>query len=173
MSIDNGGSGGTMSENPRDGGAAWPDEASVAAIYNYRRLSDRLITGGQPTEAQLAALSAAGCEVVINLAPHEGERSLPDERRVVEGLGMAYEHIPVPWERPTLAHLEAFFAAMDRHDDRRLCLHCIANMRVSAFVFLHRMLRLGWRIEDALPDLRALWRPSPPWQAFIDEALGR
>lgn len=162
----------TMSEDPRDD-AASGDAATVDAIYNYRRLSDRLVTGGQPTEAQLAALAAAGCEVVINLAPPEGERALPDERRTVEALGMAYEHIPVRWECPTRADLEAFFAAMGRHGGRYLCVHCIANMRVSAFVFLHRVLRLGWRIEDALPDLHALWRPNPTWQAFIDQALGR
>ena len=148
-------------------------EAAIAAIINVRPLSDRLITGGQPTEAQLAAIASAGYEVVINLAPHEGESALPDERRTVEALGMTYEYIPVRWERPTVADLEAFFAAMERHGDRRLCVHCAANMRVSAFVFLYRVLRLGWRVEDALRDLHALWRPNATWQAFVGKALVR
>ncbi|MGQ9840396.1 MAG: hypothetical protein ACUVR4_07710 [Anaerolineae bacterium] len=35
------------------------------------------------------------------------------------------------------------------------------------------MLRLGWRLEDALPDMRAVWNPAdyPAWQAFINAAL--
>lgn len=157
----------------RSADAASAAEATIASIYNVRRLSDRLITGGQPTEEQLAALAAAGCEVVINLAPHEGERALPNERHTVEALGMTYEHIPVRWERPTPADLDAFLAAMERHRDRSLCVHCAANMRVSAFILLYRVLRLGWRVEDALPDLHALWQPNAVWQAFIDEALRR
>ena len=39
---------------------------------------------------------------------------------------------------------------------------------------LYRVLRLGWRIEDARPDLDAIWDPAeyPQWQAFIEAALG-
>ena len=70
-----------------------------------------------------------------------------------------------------MADLEAFFAAMEQHAHRRLYVHCAANMRVSAFVMLYRVLRLNWRLEDALPDLHALWQPNETWQALIDAAL--
>ncbi len=139
-------------------------------IYNYRKLSDDLVTGGQPIEQQLAELAAAGTEVVINLALHDDTYSLPDERLTVEGLGMVYEHIPVIWQQPTRADLDAFFAAMDRHAGCRICVHCAANMRVSAFMFLYRVLRLGWPVEAALPDLHAIWQPNDVWQRFIDAA---
>lgn len=149
------------------------DTAELTTITNFRRLSDDLITGGQPTEAQLAAVAAAGCEIVINLALHDTPYALPDERGTVEALGMVYEHIPVIWERPTAADLDAFFAALERHAGRRILLHCAANYRASAFILLHRVLRLGWRLEDALPDMRALWNPAeyPAWQAFIAATL--
>ncbi len=108
---------------------------------------------------------------MINLALQDAEGAPPDERRTVEELGMTYEHIPVVWQHPTPADLEAFFAAMDRHAGRVLYVHSAANLRVSAFMLLYRVKRLGWRLEDALPDLQAIWQPNETWQAFIDAAL--
>ncbi len=149
------------------------EDKDLERITNFRRLAPDLITGGQPTEAQLAAVAAASTEVVINLALHGASYSLPDERGTVEELGMIYEHIPVIWEQPTPADLDAFFAAMARYAGRRIFVHCAANYRASAFILLYRVLRLGWRLEDALPDMRAIWDPAeyPAWQAFIEEML--
>lgn len=149
------------------------DAPELTAIINFRRLSDHLITGGQPTEAQLAAAAAAGVEAVINLGRLDPAYALPDERGTVAALGMAYEHIPVVWAEPLAADLRAFFAALDRHAGRRIFVHCAANYRASAFILLHRVLRLGWQVEDALPDLRAIWDPGeyPVWQAFLEEML--
>lgn len=148
-------------------------DSVLQSIINYRRLSGDLITGGQPAGEQLSPVAAAGCEVVINLLPGEEPRALPDERGTVERLGMIYEYIPVIWEQPTRADLERFFQAMERHRGRRVFVHCAANYRASAFIMLYRVLRLGWRIEDALPDMRAIWNPAgyPAWQAFIEAAL--
>lgn len=149
------------------------DTPELNTITNFRRLSDHLITGGQPTEAQLAAVATAGCEVVINLGRLDPVYALPDERGTVAGLGMIYEHIPVVWAQPTAADLDAFFAALARHAGRRIFVHCAANYRASAFILLYRVLRLGWRLEDALPDMRAIWDPAeyPAWQAFLAAAL--
>jgi protein tyrosine phosphatase (PTP) superfamily phosphohydrolase (DUF442 family) len=147
-------------------------EGTLQDIINFRRLGSDLITGGQPTEAQLALAAAAGAEVVINLGRLDPAYALPDERGTVAALGLIYEHIPVVWAEPTAADLDAFFAAMARHAGRRLFIHCAANYRASAFNLLYRVLRLGWRIEDALPDMRAIWDPAeyPQWQGFIETA---
>jgi protein tyrosine phosphatase (PTP) superfamily phosphohydrolase (DUF442 family) len=147
------------------------EDTELSAIYNYHRLSASLATSGQPSEEELTRVAQEGFAIVINLTLHDGEYSLPDERRTVESLGMVYEHIPVVWQRPTHADLEAFFAALDRHAGQRIYVHCAANFRVSSFVLLYRVLRLGWRLEDALPDLEAVWQPNDTWQAFIDDAL--
>jgi protein tyrosine phosphatase (PTP) superfamily phosphohydrolase (DUF442 family) len=149
-------------------------ESALRDIINFRRLSDCLITGGQPTEAQLALAAAAGAEVVINLGRLDPAYALPDERGTAGALGLIYEHIPVIWAEPTAVDLEAFFAAMARHMGRRLFIHCAANFRASAFIMLYRVLRLGWRIEDARPDMDAIWNPVeyPAWEALIDAALG-
>ncbi len=149
------------------------DTPELTTIINFRLLSDDLLTGGQPTEAQLAAVAAAGCEVVINLGRLDPAYALPDERGTVAGLGMIYEHIPVVWTQPTAADLDAFFAALERHAGRRVLVHCAANYRASAFILLYRVLRQGWQLEDALPDLQAIWAPAeyPAWQAFLERML--
>jgi uncharacterized protein (TIGR01244 family) len=146
------------------------DEKAIEAIYNYRPLSEQLATAGQPTEEQLAAIARAGYEVVINLGLSGERYSLPDERGLVESLGLEYVHIPVLWEQPTRSDLEQFFEAMDAHQQRKLFVHCAANYRVSAFVALYSIIRLGRPPEEALRDVRTMRFPEW-WQQFIDEVL--
>jgi protein tyrosine phosphatase (PTP) superfamily phosphohydrolase (DUF442 family) len=143
----------------------------LSAIYNFLPLADGTGTAGQPTSSQLAAVKAAGYDVVINLATGTTPRDLPNEANVVQGLELAYIHIPVIWDTPTTADLARFFDAMDENQDKKRFVHCIANMRVSAFVFLYRVLRHGVPVEEARTTMNQIWQPNATWQAFIDEAL--
>jgi SAM-dependent methyltransferase/protein tyrosine phosphatase (PTP) superfamily phosphohydrolase (DUF442 family) len=142
-------------------------------ICNYLRISESLGTAGQPTSDQFADIRAVGYEVVINLAMPTSTNALPNERELVTGLGMDYLHIPVVWEAPTLSDLARFFQAMDENWHRRVFVHCALNMRVSVFVLLYRILRLGVPLEIASEALERIWHPNPVWQAFIDEALAK
>ncbi|HEX3141599.1 MAG TPA: protein tyrosine phosphatase family protein [Rhizobacter sp.] len=147
-------------------------DTSLASIYKHRAVSDRLATSGQPTVAQLASIAAAGFQTVINLALHDDPRySLPDEPGTVRALGMHYVHIPVQFKAPTRADLLAFFDAMDAHRGERVWVHCAANMRVSAFLGLYRVLRQGTDREAAFDLMRELWQPDAVWASFIDQAL--
>ena len=147
------------------------DESTLQGIYNYRRLTDRLATAGQPTHAELVALAQAGYEVVVNLALHDAEYSLPDECKTVEALGMRYVHIPVAWARPLRSDLERFFEIMDEMKGKRLFVHCAANKRVSAFIALHRILRLGWARDVAFAEMHAVWEPDAVWTRFLNDML--
>lgn len=138
---------------------------------SYLAISPTLGTAGQPTTEQLAAIRAAGYEVVVNLAVPESPNALPNEEELVTAQGMAYVHIPVVWEAPTAEDLDRFFAVMDRNRGRRVFVHCALNMRVSCFVFLYRVLRLGVPAEAAWQDVLAIWEPNPVWQQFVDDAL--
>ena len=146
------------------------DDSHLSSIYNYRRVSERVATGGQPTEEQLAAVAEAGCTTVINLGLHGTEYALPDERGLVESLGMQYIHVPVLWERPTMANLARFSKVMKGHQDQDLFVHCAANMRVSAFVALDRVTHQGWLAETALQQVDVASFPKV-WQAFIDDVV--
>ncbi len=143
-------------------------------IYNFREIRAGLVTGGQPSEAQLRSLAAAGYRWVINLAMHDDPRySLPDEPGLVRELGMQYRHVPVIWEQPRREDLEAFFAALDEAGHAPTLVHCAANMRVSAFVGLYLVLREGREPDEAFSTMRSIWQPEGVWAEFIDEALGR
>ena len=145
----------------------------LANIYNMLSLTDELGTSGQPTSAQLAAIKEAGYEVVINLATGTTPRDLPNEADVVATQGMEYIHIPVVWDNPTEADLARFFEVMDATQDKKRFVHCIANMRVSAFMFLYRVLRQGMPLEEARATMSQIWQPNPIWQKFIEAELAR
>jgi protein tyrosine phosphatase (PTP) superfamily phosphohydrolase (DUF442 family) len=147
--------------------------AQVSDIYNFLSVADDLGTAGQPTAEQLAAVKAAGYEVVINLATGATARDLSNEPGLASDYGLDYIHIPVVWERPTEADLARFFEAMDANQDKKRFVHCIANMRVSAFVFLYRVLRQGVAPEEARATMNEIWEPNSTWQKFIAERLAR
>ncbi len=145
----------------------------IARIYHYLPLTDHLLTSGQPTRGQFEAVAKSGVETVINLALETSDNALPDEAEVVRNLGMEYVHIPVIWEKPLRADLERFMQVMDAQKGRKLLVHCAANMRVSAFVALYRVLRQGWTWDKAMEDVRRIWDPdeNPVWKEFVRAAL--
>lgn len=146
------------------------DDSNLHDIYKYRRAGEHLATGGQPSAEQLAAVAAAGCSTVINLALHEADYALPDERGTIESLGMDYVHIPVIWERPTRENLACFSEKMRALEGRDLFVHCAANVRVTVFIALDRAIRQGWPTEVALAHVDVASLP-PVWQQLISDVL--
>lgn len=143
--------------------------SSLEAIPHYLRLSDRIGTAGQPSTEQFAAIQKAGYDVVVNLRPPAD--TLPDECALVEGNGMAYVSIPVIWNAPTIENVERLFAVMQANEDRRVFVHCAMNMRVSAFMYLYRIVKQNVAPEVAVQDLHRIWEPNPTWQHLIEQVL--
>ncbi len=143
----------------------------IEEIYNFLKLSDSVATSGQPTEAQFAAIKASGYQVVVNLALTSSPNALPNEKEIVESLGMEYVHIPVVWENPTLDDLARFFNIVEANADKSIFVHCAANMRVSAFMYLYRLIREQISNEQATQDLHQIWIPNENWQNFIQQAI--
>jgi protein tyrosine phosphatase (PTP) superfamily phosphohydrolase (DUF442 family) len=148
-------------------------ENTIHTITNFLQINPNLGTAGQPTREQFAGIKAAGYEIVINLVPPISTEALLDECEIVCTLGMQYMHIPVIWERPTAQDLERFLAAMRKYHDRKVFVHCVLNMRVSAFVFLYQVLVQGVPVETARMTMSKIWEPNPTWQRFINQQLGR
>ena len=139
-------------------------------IYNFLQISDSLATSGQPTEEQFSDLKNAGYQIVINLALTNSSNALPDEPEIVKNLDMEYTHIPVIWEEPTLEDFNSFVKVMDNNADKNIFVHCAANKRVSAFVYLYRTQK-GVNKEEAKKDLETIWTPNEVWQNFIDRVV--
>ncbi|MEZ4660920.1 MAG: protein tyrosine phosphatase family protein [Caldilineaceae bacterium] len=146
-------------------------EPSVTDIYNFLPIDARWATAGQPTVEQFAAIQASGYEVIINLAMPDSPHAVTNEAAVAAAHGIAYIAIPVVWEAPTQADFTAFCAAMTANQAKKRFVHCIANMRVSAFTFLYRVLVLDVSVEEARQTLHQIWEPNPVWRQFIDEQL--
>jgi protein tyrosine phosphatase (PTP) superfamily phosphohydrolase (DUF442 family) len=144
---------------------------TLTSIYNFLPISEAVATAGQPTVEQFEAIREAGYQVVVNLALPTSDNALPQEAALVESLGMQYVAIPVVWESPTLADLHRFFAVIEANQDKKVFVHCAANMRVSAFIYLYRRLRQGLDEAQARQALHQIWQPNPVWQAFIDQAV--
>ena len=140
---------------------------SLDDIYNYLEIDGRISTSGQPTERQFELVKAAGFGDVINLAPHNAENALEDEAGVLASLGLDYTHIPVDFTNPTPEDFEKFCAQMAARQDRKVWVHCAANMRVSAFMYRYRCEVMGEDPQAARKDMSRIWEPFGVWKAFV------
>jgi protein tyrosine phosphatase (PTP) superfamily phosphohydrolase (DUF442 family) len=143
----------------------------IEDIYNFLQLSDRMATAGQPTIEQYPAIANTGYQVVINLALKKSLNAIENEDAIATNLGLEYIHIPVLWETPTIEDFQAFVRVMDTNVERKILIHCAANMRVSAFVYLYRQIYLGVDEATARQDLVKIWTPNDVWQIYIDRIL--
>ena len=130
----------------------------LEAIKSFLCLADGTGTSGQPAREQFAAIREAGYEVVINLA-------LPTSP------GLNYVHIPVNFDEPAVADVDRFFKAMQANEGRRIFVHCAANMRVSAFMYLYRRLKKNVPDAEALRDLHQIWIPNDTWAGLIEAVM--
>jgi protein tyrosine phosphatase (PTP) superfamily phosphohydrolase (DUF442 family) len=138
-------------------------------ILNAIKVDDELLTAGQPTVEQLQAAASEGFATVINLGMLNPRYALPDEAGLVQSLGLAYFHIPVPWEAPSPAHFQAFEAAMQQRPPGKTLLHCAANFRATAFYALYALKHLGWSEAQADAFRAPIWKDAhePAWEQFI------
>lgn len=143
----------------------------IETIYNFLKLSDSVATAGQPTETQFSDLKNAGYQVVVNLALPTSTNALPNEQELVETQEMQYVHIPVIWEKPMLEDIERFFNVMQANADKTVFVHCAMNMRVSAFMYLYRLIQEHKNEAEAKQDLAKIWVPNETWQQFINRVI--
>jgi uncharacterized protein (TIGR01244 family) len=141
-------------------------------IRNWLRLSDGVTTSGKLREGDPQRLAEIGVRRVINLALAEHPEALPDAEQAMAKAGLAYTHIPVPFDAPTEAHYRAFVAALEA-DDTPVHIHCIMNWRVSAF-FCRYHVEHGMDAGEARRQMERIWSPednghkdAPKWAAFL------
>lgn len=143
----------------------------IENIYNFLQLSDSVATSGQPTKEQLVTIREAGYQIIVNLALTTSTNALENEKELVEAIGMKYIHIPVVWEKPTVMDLKEFFKVMNSNSKQSIFVHCAANMRVSAFMYLYRLIQQDCSEIEAQKDLNKIWFPNMIWKNFIEEAI--
>ncbi len=142
-------------------------------IVNYRKVSDTISTAGQPTRSELELLSEKGFKTVVNIAMDDSDGAIPEEEDILTGHGLEYHHIPVVWENPQQYQLGQFFDLMDRIKGQKTFVHCAKNYRVSAFMYLYYILRLGLDEKQAKGVMLPDWNPDQIWTDFIQTALNQ
>ena len=139
-------------------------------IFNHLVINDQLITGGQPSEDSFKKLSKEGVTAVINLLPSH-QNPIENEEFLVAESDMDYIHIPVDWDNPKKTDFNSFVMAMKKHQGEKIFVHCAMNMRVSAFIYLYRILHDNFHKEKAKESMEKIWKPSGTWAEFIEKIL--
>ncbi|WP_413520900.1 serine/threonine protein phosphatase [Psychrobacter glacincola] len=113
---------------------------NLASIFEpYFRPDDNTIVCGALDEEKVAALAAAGVELVFNLQPDD-ELSF-DEKAAVEHAGMHYEQLPISGAAD-LKQLKilAFDNILRQYHGKKIAMHCGSGNRAGAAIAL----RAGW-----------------------------
>ncbi len=151
---------------------------ALKAITNYVPITDDIGTSGQPTQEQFADISAAGYQLVINLALPTSDNAISNEGSIVTELGMSYWHLPVKFDAPTLQELQLFCATLEAWRGKKIWVHCVVNARVSAFVYQYLRHARGLDLHAARSPILDKWEPKMDaiWKTFIgyskQEVLG-
>jgi len=107
-----------------------------------------VLTGGQPTTAQLETLAGLGYETVINLrGPGESGSTDP---ALVESLGMTYVAIPVMGADDISEENARKLASAMGDGESPVVLHCASSNRVGALLAMKAFYVDGMTAEEAL-----------------------
>ena len=148
--------------------AAWSARPLVLAqekqdfsnIKNFLRVNDKICTGGQPSMDDLARLKAEGVKAIINLR-RASEYNEEEEAAKAKELGLRYIHIPVNSAELKPEMADEFLKELSDPANRPLFVHCTTANRVGAFWMIYRVLKDGWKLEDAEAEARKIGTHSP------------
>jgi len=142
---------------------------TLETIRNFQVVSGQLASAGQIGYEQIPLLHEQGYEVVVNLAVADEARN-GREGFLVAQSGLTYVHIPVDWEQPKVSDVAMFFDVMRAKAERKIFVHCFANMRASAFVYMYRTLVDGVPEAEARATMNEVWDPNtlPQWADLIE-----
>jgi protein tyrosine phosphatase (PTP) superfamily phosphohydrolase (DUF442 family) len=155
----------------RSGADAQEPPAPLETIRNYHVVHEGLASAGQIGYEQIPLLKEQGYEVVVNLATPDPRLNAEEGFRVTQ-TGLTYVQIPVVWQEPTIEDVEMFFDVMRANEGRKIFVHCVANMRASAFVYLYRTLVEGVDEAEARTKMNEVWEPIgseqyPQWSELM------
>lgn len=119
----------------------------LSEIKAFRKMSDQLYVGGQPTEDQFAELKSAGIATVIDL--RNSNETKFDEASLVEQTGMAYINLPVDGAAGINDENRNLLRSVLYNATGVVFLHCGSSNRVGALLALDAV-HNGMSVEDAL-----------------------
>jgi protein tyrosine phosphatase (PTP) superfamily phosphohydrolase (DUF442 family) len=121
---------------------------ALQRVPNACQILPNVVTGGQPTTADLEAFRAAGGGIVLDLRDPMEPRPL-DEPATSQRLGLEHVVVPVTAGTMTDATMERIHQILRQAGDRPLFVHCGSGSRVGGALLPHLMLEHGLTEEDA------------------------
>lgn len=124
-------------------------EPDDLGLLNATRPIADVVSGGQPTPAQLRAAGDAGYKTVLTTRSPV-EILGYDERADVEGAGMAYVEFPIASAADFTRENVAEFARLVEAAEKPLLIHCGSGNRIGALFALEAGWLKGASADDAL-----------------------
>ena len=121
---------------------------ALERVPNACQILPNVITGGQPTTADLEAFREAGGGIVIDLRDPMEPRPL-DEPATTRRLGLEHVVVPVTAGTMTDATLERIHQVLRQHGERPVFVHCGSGSRVGGALLPLLILEHGLTEEDA------------------------
>lgn len=128
-------------------------------IRGWQRLDAEITTSGRIEDKDVMRLADLGVAHVVNLALETHPEALAGEGDKLAAQGIAYTHIPVPFDAPGEDHFAAFVKAVEE-GRRPVHVHCIMNWRVSAFFYRYNRDRRGLAEPVARALMERQWSPE-------------
>lgn len=150
--------------------ASAQDKQDFSNLKNFLRINDKICTGGQPSLEDLARLKADGVKAVINLRP-ASEMNVEEESAKAKELGLRYFHIPFDNANPMPEAADDFLKVTADTKNRPVFIHCTSANRVGAFWMIYRVLKDGWRLEDAEEEAKKVGMRNPATREFALEYI--
>ena len=122
---------------------------ALERVPNACPLLPNVVTGGQPSIADLEAFRDSGGGIVLDLRDTMEPRPL-DEPSTTERLGLDYVVIPVAAGTMTDATLERIHEILRGAGGRPVFVHCGSGSRVGGALLPYLMLDHGLEEEDAI-----------------------
>ena len=122
---------------------------ALGGVVNACLLTSRVVTGGQPSAANLTALGAAGSGIVLDLRDPMEPRPF-HEPQTARAAGLQYVNIPVTPHTQDDATLERILGVLRGAGDRAVFVHCGSGNRVGGALIPWLILDQGFDDEDAV-----------------------
>jgi len=130
--------------------AADQTRAALIDIPNARMPSPGILTGGQPSVAQVEQAKAAGYKTIVNLRT-PGERGAWDEAAKAKELGMNYIAIPVAGAAGVnMENTRALMKVLGDKSNYPVMIHCASGNRAGALLAYNAAVIEGKPMEEAL-----------------------
>ncbi|MGH7581408.1 MAG: hypothetical protein ACREM9_14615 [Gemmatimonadales bacterium] len=122
---------------------------ALERVPNACQILPNVVTGGQPSTADLEAFRDSGGGIVLDLRDPMEPRPL-DEPATAERLGLEYVVVPVSGGTLNDATLERIHGILREAGDKAVFVHCGSGSRVGGALLPYFMLDQGLDEEDAV-----------------------